>query len=229
MRNIQHTRSLFFHSRRFSWEYEACLGKSSHFKTKRAPFSVRSRDGWSAHRSHQRPHDSAPATSNRHRCAEIAFLQPFYSATNTIDLPRQARNKHTETLKQRGVFRRLCRLRPVGFEQCVSVHRGEKTALFAHILYKNDRLPRQARDKHRKNSSLRESPVLFQAPPSCGTAVAEMCKVPGVQGPMDDAFMAPFLVVTPDDATARERPALPCSVQHGFKTNESPVSLRVSA
>ena len=51
-----------------------------------------------------------------------------------------------------------------------------------------------------------------------------MCKVPGVQGPMDDAFMAPFLVVTPDDATARERPALPCSVQHGFKTNESPVS-----
>jgi|EP01046_Picozoa_sp_COSAG06_P023364 hypothetical protein len=56
-----------------------------------------------------------------------------------------------------------------------------------------------------------------------------MCKVPGVQGPMDDAFMAPFLVVTPDDATARERPALPCSVQHGFKTNESPVSLRVSA
>jgi hypothetical protein len=71
-----------------------------------------------------------------------ARKSPFCShfiATDTIDLPRQARNKHMETLKQRGVFRRLCRLRPVGFEQCVSVHRGEKTALFVHVLYKNDR------------------------------------------------------------------------------------------
>ena len=36
------------------------------------------------------------------------------------------------------------------------------------------------------------------APPTCGTTVAEMRKVPGLQGPMDDAFMSPFLVVTPE-------------------------------
>ena len=37
--------------------------------------------------------------------------------------------------------------------------------------------------------------------PACGTAVAEMRKVPGQQGPMDDAYMAPFLVVTPDSTS----------------------------
>ena len=34
--------------------------------------------------------------------------------------------------------------------------------------------------------------------PWCGTAVSEMRKIHGVQGPIDDVFMAPFMVVAPD-------------------------------
>ena len=39
-------------------------------------------------------------------------------------------------------------------------------------------------------------------------------KVPGLQGPMDDAFMTPFLVVTPDinDATIRLLTRAGCEV-----------------
>eukprot|EP01051_Picozoa_sp_SAG22_P028397 SAG22_NODE_9999_length_559_cov_0.884783_1_plen_148_part_10 len=38
--------------------------------------------------------------------------------------------------------------------------------------------------------------------PGCDVGAGELRKVPGLQGPMDDAFMSPFLVVMPDSAGA---------------------------
>ena len=43
--------------------------------------------------------------------------------------------------------------------------------------------------------------ALITEGPVCGTAVADMRKVHGLQGPIDDVFMGPFMVVAPDSMT----------------------------
>ena len=92
----------------------------------------------------------------------------------TITLPRQARDKHGESSKQRRVFLQeiahtitnswnvVNGVKPCN--ACVGSEKpGTETRLFAPFLYKMIILPRQARDKHRENS---KKDAFLQAKPA---------------------------------------------------------------